>query len=287
MSPADFFRSNGLLVDSPLADGHWHRVATEDHPKKRNGAYLLDGEKAICQNWATQSKAVSMRAERPTLTDEQRRRQARVKSERQATQEKQWKEAAERARGLLASATVAQSGYLVRKGFEGAQGLLLPDGALFVPMYSYPAYELVGAQVIRWLVEERVWQKKFLPGCRAKGAVFRLGAARAPEIVLCEGLATGMSIEAAARHCHLAMSVLVCFSAGNLVEVATRLEPGRRAFVFADHDPGKAGQEAAEKTGLPWAMSDIEGEDANDLSARAGVLAVASKLLTLRRQITA
>ena len=57
-----------------------------------------------------------------------------------------------------------------------------------------------------------------------------------------------------------------------------------RACVFADHDKSGAGQQAAEQTGLPWCMSHIEGEDANDLHQRAGVLAVRQLLMQVRLQ---
>ena len=52
-----------------------------------------------------------------------------------------------------------------------------------------------GAQLIRWLSEERKWEKKMLPGMRAKGAVLRLGSAAPWLTILCEGYATGLSIE--------------------------------------------------------------------------------------------
>jgi putative DNA primase/helicase len=72
-------------------------------------------------------------------------------------------------------------------------------------------------------------------------------------------------------------SVVVCFSASNLVQVADQL-PGKR-FVFADNDESKTGQTSAEATGLPWTMSDTVGYDANDLHMKDGLFAVVSKIM--------
>ena len=120
------------------------------------------------------------------------------------------------------------------------------------------------------------------PGMKAKAAVFRMGDKAAPETFLCEGYATGLSILAALRSVGLRASVLVCFSAGNLVTVAPAIRG--KGFVFADNDRSEAGERAAQQTGLPYCMSDRVGEDANDLHMRAGLMAVCQHLMTVRRK---
>jgi hypothetical protein len=75
---------------------------------------------------------------------------------------------------------------------------------------------------------------------------------------------------------------MVTFSAHNLVLVAQSVTG--RACVFADNDKSGTGQDAAEQTGLPWCMSPIEGEDANDLHMRAGLLAARQLLMQVRLQ---
>lgn len=285
-TPADFFRDHGLVVDHPIDDGRWHRVPTEDKPRHRNGAYILDGDRAACQNWAVMQNAVSWRSknERPALTEESRRQLAARARDREETQERGWARAVAKAEEMLATARPGHHGYLMRKGFdEKTLGLVLPDGALFVPMRDLETNALRGAQLIRWVVDERVWEKKFLPGMRANGAVFRLGRPKAMETMLCEGLATGLSIEMAARSLNLNLGVLVCFSAGNLVNVAPRVKG--KAFVFADNDASGTGQTAAEKTGLPWAMSPDAGADANDHHIKHGLRSLAGLLLDLRRRV--
>jgi putative DNA primase/helicase len=46
-----FARAHGLLIKD-LKIGRWCRVPTEDHPRKRNGAYKLMGDHGFVQNWA-------------------------------------------------------------------------------------------------------------------------------------------------------------------------------------------------------------------------------------------
>jgi putative DNA primase/helicase len=78
----------------------------------------------------------------------------------------------------------------------------------------------------------------------------------------------------------LKASVVVCFSASNMVAVADQIR-GKR-FIFADNDESKTGQEFAEKTELPWTMADTVGWDANDLHKSNGLFAVVAKIMALR-----
>ena len=170
--------------------------------------------------------------------------------------------------------------YLNAKGLPEVLALV-NDSTLIVPMRNLETNAVQGMQSITWLPESRTWEKKMSFGMRAKGAVLRLGSQRAKETFLCEGYATGLSIEMAVKRLRLNASVLICFSAGNLVHVATMLTGP--AYVIADNDVSLAGEKAAKKTGLPWAMSDWIGEDANDLHVRAGLLALCSLLMTARK----
>ena len=119
-----------------------------------------------------------------------------------------------------------------------------------------------------------------LHGMKAKNAVFRLGPKTASETILCEGYATGLSIELAVRLLRLNAAVMVCFSAGNLVNVAPQIK-GRK-FVFADNDESQAGENAAKKTGLPYCMADTVGFDANDLHVRDGLYKLADMVMRAR-----
>jgi putative DNA primase/helicase len=76
-------------------------------------------------------------------------------------------------------------------------------------------------------------------------------------------------------------SILVCFSDVNMRQVAG-LVPGCK-YAFADNDASGAGERAAQAAGLAYCMSDVVGEDANDLHQRTGLLAVSMKLMAARR----
>jgi putative DNA primase/helicase len=118
-------------------------------------------------------------------------------------------------------------------------------------------------------------EKKFLTGGRTRLGIHRLGAARAGRIVLCEGYATGLSIDAALGRLPGAHAVVVCFSARNLELVASRF-PG--AVVAADNDESLTGELCAERTGLRWIMPPDIGDDFNDMHQRHGLHAVINQL---------
>jgi putative DNA primase/helicase len=129
-------------------------------------------------------------------------------------------------------------------------------------------------------MEERKYEKKMLTGMRAKNAVLFLGTRDFPECWLVEGFATGLSVRHALRSVGIQASVVVTFSASNMVQVADQI-PGKR-YIFADNDASQTGEKAAQSTGLPWTMADEVGMDANDLHLRNGVFAVVKKIMDLR-----
>jgi putative DNA primase/helicase len=181
---------------------------------------------------------------------------------------------------LIRNSKPSLHNYLVMKGFPSAQGMVLEDGALLIPMRNLQTGELQGAQLIRWVEKDRTYEKKMLPGMRAKGAVFRMGPKAAQETFLAEGYSTALSIAAALRSIGSGAAVLVCFSAGNLVQVAPLIKG--RAFVFADNDMSGTGETAAIATGLPYCMADVGGWDANDLHRHKGLIAVCQKIMEVR-----
>ena len=170
------------------------------------------------------------------------------------------------------------------------------DGLLLVPMWGHKSGEVQSLQTIT-----ADGEKKFLPGGRAGGAVFRIG--RGGRRWWCEGLATGLSIQAALKTLYRKDEVVVCFSASNLAKVATS------GMVVADHDSWScskchlrwygdwpweetelcpecgygestppAGEKAARDTGLLYWMPLDAGTDANDYAQRMGDRALAEEL---------
>jgi len=184
-------------------------------------------------------------------------------------------QAATTARAIVSRAKPATHPYLARKGFPAAMGLV-DDGKLVIPMRDARQYEqIASAQMI-----DASGEKRFLPGGRASGTAFRLGAplATARHIVLCEGYATGLSLQAAMRWLPGPCAVLVCFSANNLQTVAQWFPT---AVIAADNDHSGTGQRAAEATGLRWTMPFDVGTDFNDLHVGKGLGRVMERMREL------
>lgn len=185
------------------------------------------------------------------LAKENRRRQARVARE------------AER---LVNEARPNVHPYLARKGFRNLLGLVHGEH-LLIPIRAVEDYS-------RLLSVQKIapdGTKRFLTGGRIKGGIHRLGVLHARRIALCEGFATGLTLRAAMDLLPGPFAIIVCFSAGNLVEVAPRY-PG--ALVCADNDESRTGEEAAKRTGLKWVMPPDVETDFNDLHLRAGLISV-------------
>ncbi len=290
-----FARVHGVEIDASKLDdsGKLRRCGTTDHPRSKNGAYVWDGRGGFVWAWDGEGRAIAFND--PNARELTPQERARRDAKRQALRDEQailHRKAAEWAARLLSLARPKEHDYLYRKGFKTAQGLVLPDGELFIPMRDVRSNELIGAQIVRWLPEELRWEKKYLYGMRSGGACLRLGTSQAQEQVLVEGYATGLSVEAAVKQMRLSASVLVCFSAHNLIVAAERTS-GRR-YVIADNDPpqrdpakaaqnpGEAGQRAAIATGLGWAAPAVEGMDANDLHVKEGLMAVCALVMRAR-----
>jgi len=137
---------------------------------------------------------------------------------------------------------------------------------LLIPMRV--AGSLVGVQQI-----DADGGKKFLYGQRTSGATFTFDNKGVN--IVCEGYATALSVRAAMKQMKQRYTLHVCFSAGNMVKVASGLE---RGIVIADNDASGTGQEAAQKIGWPTWMSDRTGEDANDFHMRVGMFAFTQSL---------
>lgn len=299
-----FARAHGLEIEPSrlLARERIQRCGTVEHPRSTNGAFYWDGRRGWV--WCWDGEAVTKWFDDPNAKPwtEAEKAQWRAKQQAQrARQEQRYRDTAVLAGEILRRAVPDGHDYLHRKKLPNAQGLVLRDGSavrerfgedsqelqfdgcLLVPMRSLGSNNLQGLQVIAWEPSTLKWHKKMLPGMRAKGAVLRLGPPKALEMILCEGYATGLSIEMAARQMRLHAAVFVCFSDSNMVHVAELLKgAGGRRYVFADNDKSGAGERAAKDTGLPYCMSDRVGEDANDLHARAGLIPLQALLMKAR-----
>lgn len=257
-------QAHGLIIKDLISDGRWHRVPTEDKPRKRNGAYLFDGERGVVKNWATMEDFSVWPPKGQKVESVDPLKLERARKENLKKLQDQHKRVAIVAEHNLRAAKLQKHPYLKQKGFIDEQGLVLGED-LLIPMRHYATQKVMSLQRI---ASNGV--KKFMTGGQTKGAVYVIGKkTRNTGRVFCEGYATGLSIRAALDYMRQPVEVWVCFSASNMVYVADKV--GGRRYVVADNDASEAGQKAAESIGLPWAMPDLIGQDFNDLHQIEGL----------------
>jgi len=149
-------------------------------------------------------------------------------------------DAAQRAADLWhAAAKVGRSPYLERKGIAGDAAhypiRYLHGGAIILPMLRYDLPReraLIGAQII-----DAAGGKRFLTGSALKGSALRLGPNPGPVMILCEGLATALSIRLAVPD---EVPVFAAWNAGNLLpagEILRTRYPDAAMLIAADDDP--------------------------------------------------
>lgn len=251
MSFEAFAAQHGLIIKSLISD-RWVRVPTTDHPHKRNGAYIFEGDTGAVQNWALHEKPIPWRGEGYAIDlDEMRRRREKSKAE----VDKKHKAAAKKAARIMHQCKKDTHPYLAKKGFPNEKGWVW-DGLLVIPMRINNS--LVGCQMI-----SADGTKKFMFGQKTKGASATFDN-KGTEII-CEGYATALSIRRALKAVRRRYKIIVCFSVGNILEIAKNLP---EAVLVADTDD--VGLAAAKKTGLVYWQSDVMGEDFNDTEVRIG-----------------
>jgi putative DNA primase/helicase len=269
----DFARLHGLII-SDVIPFKWVSTPTEDKPRSTNGRYKYMGDVGWVQNWATMDKPSMWKSEeRFTPTPDFIRKKNSALNDRQQLAEK----ASAKAGWIMHQTANATHEYLADKGFPDEEGNVWrtdTDELLVIPMRIDK--KLIGCQLITARGE-----KKFLYGQQTKGASFCIDAKGTP--IFCEGYATGLSIRSVMMSNKLRYSIYVCFSAGNLKEVAKQFKDG---FVVADNDPSGVGESTAIATGKPYWISDTVGEDFNDYHLRVGQFKASQSLkqLFLRKQ---
>ena len=282
MSFINFARANGVDIDGSklYASEKIRRTGTLDKPKSTNGAFFWDGQRGWVMDWAGEARVIWYNdPDAKPWSDEEKRLWASKRAAAATSTERQYLRVAEQAETFLKAAKMDKHDYLTFKGFPDTRGLV-QDGKLLVPMRNVVTNKLQGYQSIHWNGTDRKWEKKMLYGMRSKNAVLTLGSMGVGETWLVEGFSTGLSVRAALKSVGIPASIVVTFSASNLVEVADQIKCNR--FIFADNDESKTGEKAAIATGLPWTMADTVGWDANDLHHQMGVFKVVAKIMELR-----
>jgi putative DNA primase/helicase len=257
MTFQEFAQQHGLLIDSVI-EGNWVRVPTVDRPKKKNGAYIYDGKSGLVQNHAVHESPIRYVSNEPYRPDSD----ARIKRERRMMDQlRKQEEAAKKAAYIFNSVIVAPHPYLVRKGFPEPSKVW--NGLLTVPMRIDG--RLVGLQLI-----QEDGTKRFLSGQKTKGASLVID--NHGQNVLVEGLATGLSVRRALKSIRQRYTIHVCFSAGNMLEIAKTVQS---PIVIADNDDMGVG--TAKKIASRYWLGEA-GEDFNDFEQRVGVQSAAESL---------
>ncbi len=274
-APDDFAAAIvGAGLGSPgaiIADGQVHRFQVEgDKSGTRNGWFSLhlDGVAAgAFGSWKSGEVHTWCSVARDQLTADQRadlrRVVERAKAERQAADAARHAAGAAVATALWTRATPADPAhpYLIAKAI-GAHGVRQHGPRLVIPVTIDGA--LSSLQTID---PERTPPKRFLKGGRIAGGWYLIETAvTRPEVLLCEGFATGATL-----HEQTGARTYCAFAAGNLLAVARAVRtrhPSEAVIVCADHDawtPGNPGvtkgREAALAIGAKLLVPDFTGLD--------------------------
>lgn len=279
MTLAEAITAAGMTPPNNLTPGRWLRFPGSGKSRSNRAGWcrIITPTLAIFGDWSSNFTATWR--DDSHCDDEESRRllaQARAREAIYAAEQRARQTAsAVKAEALIREAMTRSHPYLERKGFPDRKGLVHEE-RLVIPMRDATDY----ARVLSVQLIAANGEKRFLPGSRTKGAIYRLGtkAGQARRVVLCEGYATGLSIEAALQRLPGPNAVIVCFSAMNLQHVATRFPS---AVVAADNDMSATGEEAAKSTGLKWTMPYEVGTDWNDVHRNLGLHVVVERMREL------
>lgn len=258
--------SAGLRPHDVVADGRWRRCPTEDKPRKKNGCYLLDpsGRRGVFKNYALD--ADWHRWQDDTVTPAQAAEIERRAAELRRREQRKRIAAIEAMRAYFATLPPLRGGhqYLFDKGLSmrGCGDLRADGDLLVIPMFR-------GCALMSYQTITPSGEKKYRYGCPIRGSAYILGRREPTVTCLCEGFATGLAIYQSMDSAR----VVVCFDAGNMVNVAREIDVRGLVVVCADNDwqteqriganPGmQKGRDAAQAIGCGVAAPDgIEGSD--------------------------
>jgi len=236
----------GLIISQPVSDGRLHRCPVEGgRSGSLDGAYKINLDPPANvwgMNYRTGAKAVFFfgGSSRDWSPAERREFAAKVEEDRKAREADQraaWAAAASKAERLYNDATPCSSHpYLTAKGVHHHFRLRALGPDLVAPLYN--SFSLLRS--LQFIAPDG--QKRFLKGGQKSGCYLTLNTEatkRGQALLICEGLATGLSLFQSTS-----LETLVAFDAGNLKAVALgarRGWPERVIILAADNDAGGAG----------------------------------------------
>ena len=262
-----YCKLNDILIDHLPPLGVWRRYPTVDHPAKRNGAVKYMGDHGFCQNHATMLEVEVWKSDKPNDFDRSKlMRDVKAAEDKKRAQQR---EAAGKAAWILKQCQYGYHEYLKAKGFsEEETNVWARDGIKTMVIPMRVDGHLVGVQLI-----DEAGTKRFLHGQRTSNATFTFDNRGIN--IFTEGYATALSVRQIMKSLKMRYTIHVCFSAGNLKKIAQDIGEG---FVISDNDKSKTGERVAIETGLPYWMSDTEGEDFNDFHRRVGIFKASMSL---------
>lgn len=206
---------------------------------------------------------------REMLEARQRENAARLTTDGLAREQAQ-QQAAKKAGWILHQCKPERHAYFDMHGMREQEGLVWwPDenqNLLCIPMRV--GHALVGVQLI-----DRTGGKKFLTGQRTSGAEYLIDHSGHGAVdYWVEGYCTGLALRACLSALKMRYRIHITFSAHNMKSMANS------GYVIADNDASGAGEKAAQATGLPYWMSDIQGEDFSDMHQRLGTFRASQAL---------
>ena len=289
MSFLAFCRAHGITISQTPPYGVWKRYPTDDHPKKRNGAVKFMDNYGFVQNHALMTEVAVWQSDKP-VTEEQLKKQSAELAEMRRRDHVRRNDAVKQMRAYFAGLKPLRYGhpYLTNKGLsmQGCEGLRVDGDQLVIPMMR--AGFLMSLQTIT-----PDGEKKYRYNCPIKGASFVMSRRLPIVTCLCEGYATGLAVYQSIPQA----SVIVCFDAGNMVNVAKEINLTGMAVVCADNDWKTEqrigtntgllkGKEAAEaiKCGLAYPHG-IEGSDWADALAELGDLGAMKVRTEIMRRV--
>jgi len=273
------------------ADGKLHRFNASGKRGDDTGWYVfhLDGVPAgvfgcwrlgFTESWCGKSDNAMTEMEREAHRQRIKAMQAQREAEEVA---KHLAAAAEAEKRWQAAKPCITHPYLLAKGVKAYGVRSDAAGALIVPMRD-TAGNLHSLQTIT-----ADGEKRFLSGGRVKGCYHAIGKPKGGALIVCEGYATGASINEATGQ-----AVAIAFNAGNLEAVALALRakyPALKIIIAADDDyltkgnPGiTKATAAAQAVGGAVAVPDFganrpdRATDFNDLHQVAGLDAVRRRI---------
>lgn len=229
MNFRDFIASLDVVPPSAITPGEWQRCSTLAHPRKKNASIkLVEGEQlGFVQDFSTMAEPCIWRANgasKPVVLS-----QDEIKS-RVAAKRRELIEATKSARSFYESCKPLRSGhpYLMEKGLDmaGCDGLKIDHrGNLVVPM------RLNGSLIsVQRITEDGT--KLFWSGATTNGTSYVIDRKGAAITLVCEGLATGLTLFGCFDNCR----VIVAFNAGNLARSVAHHSIIGLCSVCADND---------------------------------------------------